>query len=426
MRRAPLSLLAALLTTATGSLSAQSVVVAGGNVIDVRDGTSSVLDLVVRDGIIQQLGPPGSPDHDLDVIDAHGRWVVPGLVEVHTHTTDTVDLRRALSLGVTSTLTIRTPPDQGSMEAVSNLPSVALPREYTVAGRFTGGFPRPAAGRWAPASPLEAGRYLDELRREGYRRIKIWMDDFSLQRTETVPVLSDSVFRALLAGAEARGMTSFVHALEGRWYRAAVAGGATWVIHPMFPDTLTSADAIAMSSRGMGWTTVLSVVLRLGDAREYARRALADPRLVATMSEDTRRSLGSTAALPQNPGVSTRPLMVERHRDYLDVIARNTRKAVSEGVVMSVGSDSQAGFGTHLEAGLLWDYGIDPRTILRALTLGGAQALGVGDRFGSIDPGRVADLVVLGSDPLLDITNLRDVEIVVKGGHVWRADDLRR
>lgn len=425
MRRVTHSLLAVLVAGGGVSLSAQSVVLAGGNVVNVRDGTSSILDLLVVDGVVRRLGPPGSLAHDFEEIDVGGRWIVPGLIELHTHTTDSIDLRRAMSLGVTSTLTIRTPPDEGSMEAESGVPNVALPREYTVAGRFTGGFPRLTPGRWAPASRMEASLYLDELRRAGYRRIKIWMDDFSLQRAETVPVLSDSIFQALLAGARARGMKSYVHALEGPWYRAAVDGGATWIIHPMFPDTLTHADVAELISQGMGWTTVLSVVLRLGDSREYSRRALADSRLVATMSEETRRSLETTAALPENPGATIRPRMVARHREYLNVIARNARTAAGGGVVLSVGSDSQAGFGTHIEAELLQDYGFDAGTILRALTLGGAAGLGLADRFGIIEPGFVADLVVLGSDPLRDITNLRDVELVVKGGHVWTAEDLR-
>ncbi len=118
--------------------------------------------------------------------------------------------------------------------------------------------------------------------------------------------------------------------------------------------------------------------------------------------------------------------MVERYEDYLRVIARNGHLAVAEGVVLSVGSDSQAGVGTHVEVELLRDYGFDALTILRALTLGGAIGLGEADRFGTIEPGRVADLVVLGSDPLREITNVRDVEIVLKGGHVWDAEELRR
>ena len=420
------SLLAICAPNTAATISAQSLVVAGGTVIDVRTGLSSTKDVLIVDGVITRLGGLETIPADAQQFDARGNWVVPGLIELHTHTTDSTDLRRALSLGVTSTLTIRTPPDEGSLEAVSGLPDVPLPREHTVAGRFTGGFPRADPGRWAPANTTEAHDYLDRLRQAGYQRIKIWMDDFSLQRTETVPVLSDSVFSALLAGAEARGMKSYVHALEARWYRMAVRGGATWIIHPMYPDTLTRDDARALISRGMGWTTGLSVVLRLGDARAYARRALEDSRLVAAMSEDTRGFLERTAALPDNPGSTARPLMVEKHPEYLNVMARNGLTAARQGVVLSVGSDSQAGYGTHVEIELLRDYGFDAPTILRAATLGGAEGLGVGESLGSIEPGRVADLVILGSDPLSDITNLRDVQAVVKGGHVWSAEELRR
>ena len=424
------SLLAVAATTVAladvRSVSAQSVVLAGGTVVDVRTGTSRVSDVIIVDGVVRGVGSAGSVGAGLDVIDVRGRWIIPGLVELHTHTTDSVALRRAMALGVTSTLTIRTPPDSSSLEDLTASPGVSMPREHTVAGRFTAGFPRMTPGRWAPETRAAASMRLDELRRAGYERIKIWMDDFSLQRPETVEVLSDSIFRALIDGGAARGMRSYVHALEGRWYRAATDAGAAWIIHPMFPDTLTAADAAGLTSAGMGWTTVMSVVLRLGDPRAFARRALADPRLVATMSEGTLEELRTTSRLPDAPGASVRPLMVERHREYLRVIARNTRRAAAAGVTLSIGSDSEAGFGTHVEIELVQEYGLDAPAILRAATLGGATGLGVEDRFGTVEVGKVADLLVLGSDPLIDATNLRDVDLVLKGGVVWTAEELRR
>lgn len=413
------------LTVAPGPILAQDLVLRGGNIVDVVTGQVRVASVIVRNGLIAEVTNT-PPDPALDVLDVTDRWIVPGLVELHTHTTDTVALRRALGLGITSTLTIRTPPDSFSLEPLSALPGVPLPREHTVAGRFTGGFPRPDPLRWAPQTPREAEAYLDSLRAAGYTRIKIWMDDFSLQREATVPVLNDPTFAALLGGARARDMRAYVHALEARWYRKAVEGQATWVIHPMFPDSLTERDTSALKAAGMGWTSAMSVVADLGDSRRYARMVVADPRLVETLSDERYTELARLSGLETNPGSGVRPIMVREHERYLRVIARNTRLASANGVTLSVGSDRTAGFGTHVEIELLRDYGVDATVILRAATLGGTEALGTSSSFGTIDEGKVADLLVLTTNPLDDITNLRDVDWVIKGGRPWRAADLRR
>ena len=75
---------------------------------------------------------------------------------------------------------------------------------------------------------------------------------------------------------------------------------------------------------------------------------------------------------------------------------------------------------------LMAEAGMSPRAILKAATIGGAAVLKVSADLGSIGPGRLADLVLLGSDPLKDSRNLRDVRFVMKAGHLWSAEELRR
>ena len=91
------------------SISAQSVVVLrNGNVVDVRSGEVARATVVIRDGLIEAVSPELDPPPGSDVVDASRFWIVPGLIETHTHTVDRPTLRRALSLGVTSALTIHT------------------------------------------------------------------------------------------------------------------------------------------------------------------------------------------------------------------------------------------------------------------------------------------------------------------------------
>jgi len=402
----------------------QDLVLSGGNVIDVRTGDIKIASIHIRDGIIRAISSSLAQPSDATVLDVTGQWVIPGLIEIHTHTRDSISLRRALGLGVTATLTIYTgneiiPPQ---WEYPSNLPGNPIPRMYLVGGRFRVGAERRQMR--APTTPEEVGNDLDFYKAEGVSRIKIWVDDGTVQHNMETATFDDRVLSAIVSGAYARGMKVYVHALTGKLYRRAIAAGPDWIIHPMVTDKLTTSDVDAIKNAGLGWSTVMSIVLWNGDPRRYARMALSDPRLVSGMSPEVLKRHQNEVKLTENPNQNSRPRIVERVEDYLDNVRANTRLAVESGLRIAVGSDKTAGYGTHLEIELLRDAGLDPVTILRAATLGGAEALGVSDKFGTVEMGKVADLVVLSSNPLNEITNLRDIMMVLKGGHIWTASEL--
>ena len=65
-----------------------------------------------------------------------------------------------------------------------------------------------------------------------------------------------------------------------------------------------------------------------------------------------------------------------------------------------------------------------PIAVLKAATINGAKALGVADRLGSIEPGKLADLYVANGNPLTDITAARNIRLVIKDGAIYRPEDL--
>lgn len=111
---------------------------------------------------------------------------------------------------------------------------------------------------------------------------------------------------------------------------------------------------------------------------------------------------------------------------HLAFAAAVTRLAHEAGVVLTAGSDSLAGVddtlpNIHTELELLVDRaGLTPAEALRAATRNAATAIGVLDTRGSVEAGKLADLVVLRADPQQDIRNTRQVELVVKHGKVFR------
>jgi len=100
------------------------------------------------------------------------------------------------------------------------------------------------------------------------------------------------------------------------------------------------------------------------------------------------------------------------------------------GVVLGMGTDSGSPLNFHTEA--LWreikahvDMGMPPLQAISAATRESARILGRGDDLGTIEPGKLADVIVVDGDPLFDITALGRVEVVVKGGVVVEGGPSR-
>lgn len=104
--------------------------------------------------------------------------------------------------------------------------------------------------------------------------------------------------------------------------------------------------------------------------------------------------------------------------------------ALGGGHLITLGTDHPSwgqffsGFGVHREMHAMAAAGIPPADVLRIATINGARALGVDDRLGTIEVGKLADMVVVRGDPLTDIRATRNPRWVVKGGEVHDAPAL--
>jgi imidazolonepropionase-like amidohydrolase len=129
----------------------------------------------------------------------------------------------------------------------------------------------------------------------------------------------------------------------------------------------------------------------------------------------------SGSQLPDGVPVNGLPPLVEQHEREAQLMAR----IAAAGGSVTVGSHGDYdGFGFHME---MWSYargGMDSHTILRAATLNGAHAAGVHADVGSIEVGKIADLVILDKNPLEDIRNTLSVERVMKDGVLREANTL--
>jgi imidazolonepropionase-like amidohydrolase len=94
----------------------------------------------------------------------------------------------------------------------------------------------------------------------------------------------------------------------------------------------------------------------------------------------------------------------------------NVRKVVAAGGVAALGTDQSSGPAAHRELELLVKAGIPNLQVIKIATLNGAVFLGKADDLGSVQEGKLADLVLLNADPIADIDATKNIALVMKGG----------
>jgi imidazolonepropionase-like amidohydrolase len=108
-----------------------------------------------------------------------------------------------------------------------------------------------------------------------------------------------------------------------------------------------------------------------------------------------------------------------------NAMRRTTKALYDRGGMLTLGTDNPsrgeflAGFSAHRELHTLVQIGIPPAAALKIATINGARAMGVSDKLGTIEVGKLADLFVIGGNPLANIKNTRNVHLVVKSGFVY-------
>jgi imidazolonepropionase-like amidohydrolase len=112
------------------------------------------------------------------------------------------------------------------------------------------------------------------------------------------------------------------------------------------------------------------------------------------------------------------------------VTRANLKTLVASGIPVATGTDAGNpltlhGPAIHAEMEAMQAAGMTPMQVLVASTATAARAMGLGERIGTIEKGKEADLLVVGADPAADVANFRKTTHVVRGGVLRSAEDLR-
>nr|WP_246543426.1 amidohydrolase family protein [Novosphingobium profundi] len=391
-----------------------SLLLHGARVLTMADDDRVIenADVLVTGDRIAAIGPAGTLEvpEGTTVRDVTGKTILPGFIDVHDHigeirrtnwSSEQWGLRARLAYGVTtsfdpSTLSI----DHIGYEGLVDAGLMLSPRL-----RSTG----PAVfSKVRIASPDDArrvlARYSDGYRlsnlkeyRTGDREVRQWLA-IAAREQHLLPTTEGALALKLDLTQILDGYAGNEHALPAP---------------PLGDDLIAVLKAMRTS-----YDTTLSITNSGSPATDWFV-AHEDP-----VVDDKLRRFWPGNALRQRlePSRSFVPLAQER----FPVIARDLARLAEAGVLVGMGSHGEMpGIGYHweMEAHVLG--GMSAPAVLHAATAGSAETIGRLADLGTLEPGKLADLLVLDADPRADIRNARRIASVMRGGFLYEGTTLR-
>ena len=114
----------------------------------------------------------------------------------------------------------------------------------------------------------------------------------------------------------------------------------------------------------------------------------------------------------------------KQFKDSFDKLLEMIKVLHENGVTIVPGTDALLGFGLHKELENYVKAGIPNSEVLRMATIISAQVTGHADRLGSIEVGKLADVILIDGNPLEDMSDIRRVELTIKNGNIYDARTL--
>lgn len=404
---------------------AKDLVIHAGTLIDgLADAPRHQISIVIHDDRIVAVEPGFTTPAGAELIDLASATVLPGFIDCHVHISSrlpsrtnsteywvthsdldrafdaTVFVREMLQQGFTSARDVGGGDETVAVREAINAGKIAGPRLLVSLEPLgpTGGHGDPRSGLdprlnradWSNGivdTPEEARLRVREHRRRGADLIKI-MPSGGIASTGDDPhrqLMTNEEMRIAVETAHSLGMKVAAHIYPAEAIENAVRAGVDSVEHGSFATAQTFA---LMKAHGTYLVPTLSVFeIYYAAARDHPEQL--------------------------TPGTAAKELA----NDPLP--KRNIALAVKSGVRIAYGTD--IGEGNHaLEFSLLIGNGMAPMDALLAATRNAAELLGVSDRVGSVQAGRLADLVAVSDDPVAKPDTLQHVEFVMKGGVVYR------
>ena len=376
---------------------------------------------------------------DAEVVDTSGRAMMPGLIDLHAHLAVLghgdydrwfswigeegipigevmeISARQLLLAGVTTAVDLGAPLEAG----LSTRDRIARGEVPGARLLVSGPWITRRAGFWPPEyqigieSPEEASAAVERLADAGVDVIKAWVG------------LTPEDYRAIADTARRRGLRVHAHVYGPEEVRNALEAGIDVLTHAGSAGTPPYEPELVRDIVVAGRPVVITAAHRVWvyPATVAFPERLQDPRLredlPAAMYAELQRSFENWRGLSYFATTDRQMFFGEA----------SLGQWIEAGAVMGMGTDSGTPLNFHTEA--MWreikthvDVGMAPLDAIAAATRINARILGMGDDLGTIEEGKIADIVVLDQDPRFDITALARPLLVVKDGRMHRRGSL--
>src|ERR1700726_1094048 len=448
------------------SARAEKISLVGATVINPADGKVMPNATVVINGDKIERVSMGKQDAATlgKQIDCAGKFILPGYIDTHVHFFQSGDLftrpdgadlnsvrpykdevawvkshvndvfARYLRCGITSVVDVGGPFWNFEVRKMAN--STAKAPRVAVAGPLISSVSREKLDLGDPPivkidNPDQARDFVRKLAAQNPDLVKIW---YIVDKDHPVDSFRPIV-RATVEESHAHKIRVAVHATELETARAAVEEGADILVHSVVDKPVDDAFVKLLKDRHTILCPTLVVFERYG--RTFSHQLNLTPEEKAWGNPEVIASLDVTK-IPQDKlpdriksALAKPDEALDRIKKTYDIALPNLKTLEDAGVTIAAGTDA-GNIGTihgpalFREFQLMKEAGLTPMQILRCATANAAHLFGgdVGARMGSLENGKLADLVILNSNPFDDIAHASDIDTVIKSGAVYPADSI--
>jgi imidazolonepropionase-like amidohydrolase len=428
-----------LLMIVSPNMRAQDVkVITGATLIDGA-GRAPVKDsvIVIEGARIKQVGSKNDvkfPENAV-VIDAIGKFVTPGLADMHNHLRDGTSSRRPQALGNARQLlafgvtTVFFP--NANLQLLDTLKQQAAPDNsayphifgagpiVTVKGGSLSGELR------SPNTADEARAVVKEMKAANVEAIKLGYDDNTWAMKKSLPLLKEEVVSAVIAEAHHQGLKVFVHAPMLEQAKVVLRAGADGLMHGIIDKPVDDEFIALMKKNRACYVSTLAMFEAVADITNWVKREEAyDERRIVPQA--FIQAFTSQIGADQINSFLTNAAFTKTH---LPTLRANLKKVNDAGILIVAGTDTGfygvfTGLATHLELILHAEAGLKSADIIKAATVNAARMIGREKDSGTIEEGKLADLLILDANPLDDIRNIKQIHRIIKGGTVFDPAEL--